>query len=505
MQGIFIKMKHVAIVLTLLGGAAACSDFLDQPVSGNFSEIDFYKTEEDAQNALIAAYDSYSSAYNHVWASVYLLRDIPSDDVNAGGADGQDQLGHQNIDDFNIDSQNDQIQAAWGNLWGAIYRANKCINTTNPEFPNGKKIIAEAKVVRALIYMDLVGLWGAVPLIKEDVPQSDFGTLQRTPKADVLAFLAEDLAAAEVDLPAKSDLSAGDKFRAHKGTAQALRGKALLWSEQWAEAATQFEEVINSNEYALESNNMAPFNKMNEFGKESLFELNYGGDNGGNFPWGGNSDDNIIVQLMGPREDYYSKAPSDSLIGGWGFNSPTQDLYDDFEAAGDTDRRDEFVWSQETLEQNGGSWSKPSHHDYEGFIRRKYGTFNNQTTPNNGYVNFATNFVLLRYSDVLLMAAEAQFRNNNEGKAKEYLNMVRSRPSTGLPDVTATGTALFNAIVLERRLELAFEGHRFIDLVRWGLADDELSDIGFIAGKHEVFPIPRVDVVAGNLEQNPNY
>jgi hypothetical protein len=101
------------------------------------------------------------------------------------------------------------------------------------------------------------------------------------------------------------------------------------------------------------------------------------------------------------------------------------------------------------------------------------------------------------------MAAEAFHKAGNDSKARGYLNMVRQR--AGLADVTASGSALFNAIVLERQLELAFEGVRFTDVVRWGLAVQELGALGFKANKHELLPIPDYDVKTGALVQNTGY
>ena len=122
-------------------------------------------------------------------------------------------------------------------------------------------------------------------------------------------------------------------------------------------------------------------------------------------------------------------------------------------------------------------------------------------------MNYSNHYRLLRYADVLLMAAEAYYRDNNENQALKELNKVRSRAK--LDDVTASGDALFQAIVLERQLELAFEGQRFFDLVRWKLADDVLESDGFIAGKHELFPIPQEEIDANPAisasDQNPGW
>jgi starch-binding outer membrane protein, SusD/RagB family len=507
MREIILKTKNVVVVLFILSVASACNDYLDQPVNGNLSEDEFYKTENDALNGLTAAYDAYSNVYNAIWPSMYLIREIPSDDVNAGGSDQNDQAGFQQIDDFTHDSQNDQVQGAWRNVWAAVYRANKVIAKTDASSDVMKRFVAEAKVLRAFLYMDLVSMWGGVPLITDDIPAADYTTQVRASKDEVLSLIEQDLTEAIPDLPLKSAYSAADKYRASKGTAQALLGKALLYHENYANALTQFEAVINSGEFDLEDEVTAVFDITNEFGKESLFELNYIGDgrDWGSYDWSSTKNDNVIVQLMGPRGDYYVQAPGDSLTGGWGFNTPTDEVYQAYVSAGDTDRRQRFIESQAELEAAGGDWTNNSAWDYEGYFRRKYGHFSTQSGGPVGELNYATNFVLLRYADVLLMAAEAANKSGNDVDAVTYLNMVRARPSTNLAPVVATGAALFDAIVLERRLELAFEGHRFVDLVRWGLADDELGDLGFVAGKHEVLPIPNADVIAAKLIQNPNY
>jgi hypothetical protein len=507
MRKIFLKTKQIATVLFMMGVVAGCSNYLDVPVNGNLSEDDFYKTEADAQNGLTAAYDAYGNCYNAIWPSMYLVREIINDDVNAGGSDQNDQAGFQQIDDFKHDSQNDQVQPAWNNLWSALYRANKVINKTTPDSDVMKGIIAQAKVLRGFIYMDLVSLWGGVPLITNDVPAADYTKLVRASKAEVFALVEQTLTEAIADLPVKSAYSSGDKFRVSKGTAQALLGKAYLYDGKNSEALTQFETVINSGEFALENDLQAVMNKSNEFGKESIFEINYvsNGNDWGNYGWGTKTDDNIIVQLMGPRGDFYAKAPADSMSGGWGFNTPTDEIYQAYIDAGDNTRRLYKIESETELKAAGGNWTNDAAWDFEGYFRRWYGHFDDQTGAPVGELNFATNFVLIRYADVLLMAAEAANKSGDDTKAKTYLNQVRSRPSTNLPDVTATGTALFDAIVLERRLELAFEGHRFVDLVRWGKAADELSDLGFIAGKHEMLPIPNADVISAKLPQNPNY
>jgi hypothetical protein len=282
-------------------------------------------------------------------------------------------------------------------------------------------------------------------------------------------------------------------------------GKLYLFQNRHGEAATQLELVINSNQYSLAPSVGAAFSRNGEFGEESLFEISYSSERSydwGNFPWGAAPESNIHIQLMGPRGDFYTKAPADSLIAGWGFILPTQKMWDAYINAGDVDRRKHSVMSEQELIAAGGNWTNPNAYDYEGYFQRKYGSFEQQTGGPIGELNYGTNWRHIRYADVLLMAAEA-LSNSDEGKARGYLNLVRNR--SNLPNVSASGNALFEAIVLERQLELAFEGVRYQDLVRWGRASQELGTRGFIAGKHEVLPIPDYDVRTGKLTQNDNY
>ena len=243
---------------------------------------------------------------------------------------------------------------------------------------------------------------------------------------------------------------------------------------------------------------------------ESLIELNYVSTekyDWGNFPWGGRPESNIHAQLMGPRGDAFDVAAI-GVANGWGFNLPTSKIGQAFANAGDVVRKNATLISELDLITAGGLVTPPDTgiHDYEGFVRLKYVTRTEDTAGPINELNYGINWRLLRYADVLLMAAEAYHKNNEDGKAQVELNKVRFR--AGLSNVTATGNALFNAIVLERQLELAFEGQRFWDLVRWELADTELSSIGYTS-KNQVFPIPSNEISRNVLinpeDQNPGY
>lgn len=504
--------KHISIGVTILFLAGGCSkSFLDQEIPGKASQEDFYKTDADATLATTAAYDLLQAHYNWGWSSILLVKILLSDESNAGGSGAGDQPAYQGLDKYNFDSQNAAVLGAWRMCYYGIYRANKVITYVKPETVLRKRLIAECKVLRAYAYLDLVSLWGDVPLVLGDVPKEVYNKMSRTPKAEVYAQIAKDLNEAIPDLPVKKAYTGGDRFRVAKGTAQALLGRAYLYQEKWADAATQLDAVIKSGQYELEPDFGTAFARVGKFGMESLMEVNYS-DKGkydwNNFPWnnGRKLESNINIQLMGPRSDYYKKAPSDSLLGGWGFNTPTKKMYNAFVQAGDVKRRKYTIMTEAELTAAGGEWTGGSSYEYEGFFQRKYGSFVSETTTETGAIaelNYGTNWRLLRYSDVLLMAAEAYYRSNDEDRARAELKKVRIR--AGLSPVSASGNALFEAIVKERQLELAYEGYRFLDLVRWGRAEQELGPLGFRKGTHEVLPIPDEDVKIAGLKQNENY
>jgi len=503
MKSLFIKT--IIICSSVLLVTSGCKKFLEQDVPGAFAEEDFYKTDQDATQAVTAVYDMMQAHYNNNWGSIYMVKTLLSDESNCGGSDAGDQPGYQTIDKFNLDATNDKIREAWRMCYFTIYRANKVINKVKPETALRQRLIGEAKFLRAYNYFELVSLWGDVPLVLDDIPPSQYTSFGRTAKAQVYTQIEKDLQDATNALPLKSAYGAADKFRVSKGSAQALLGKAYLYQQKWTEAAAQFEAVITSGQFGLAPTVGAAFSKNYEFGIESLFEISYTtlrAYDWGNFPWGGQPESNIHIQLMGPRGDYYVKAPTDSLLGGWGFNLPKQKLWDAFIAAGDVQRRKQIIMSQAELVAAGGNWTNPNAWGYEGFFQRKYGSFNTQTGGPIGELNYGTNWRQIRYADVLLMAAEANYRANNETKAQQYLNLVRTR--AGLGTITPSGTALFTAIVKERQLELAFEGFRFTDLVRWNLASQELGSLGY-QSKHQLLPIPDYDVNTASLPQNPGY
>ncbi len=504
------RYKFIAGLSILL--LAGCSEsFLDIDPTGRLTSESYLQTDDEVKTALIGVYNSMQHNFsNGSWASVFFIKNLPGDDCMAGSSEG-DQTGYQNIDDFAIQTDNDKIVLIWTNFYKTISSCNTIINKVEADTDVKSQIVAEAKAIRAYCYFEMVTLWGGVPLMTENPTDEAAYHRARATEAEVYAQIEKDFTEAIPVLPLKSEYSASDIFRFSKGTAQALLGKVYLYEEKYSDAASQLATVISSNEYDLEPDFGDIWSIDSEFGVESLFEISYTSQeyyDWGTFPWGGGNESNIEVQLQGPRSDLFDLSNSTlPIINGWGFNMPSAKIGQAFEDENDVVRGAATVISAADFEATGGVIKDPNAHDYEGYMRMKYVT-RAEETGDQGIMelNYSTNWRLLRYADVLLMAAEAYHFNGEDSKALVEINKVRSRAQ--LSDISASDD-MFDAIVKERQLELAFEASRYWDLVRWGLAEQELGSLGYKTGKHELFPIPQNEIIANNemstSDQNPGY
>jgi hypothetical protein len=515
-------MKKLIYKLTVIAGLvlvlASCEkDFLDKPIYGVLAAEDYFKTEEELQEGVFACYDILQWSVAPDWTSMYVVKSFPSDESHAGGGSDADQPPYQQLDDFSYTSENKPIEHSFKAMYFGIMRANAIINIAVGDTPAKIQMIAEAKALRAYFYFELVSMWGGVPLRLTLPTPAEYAIAKSTPE-EIYAQIHKDLDEAIPNLPKKSEYSPAMRFRMSQGTALALKGKAYLYQKKYPEAATALDKVIQSNEYALAADYSKLFLKESEYGVESLFEIGYVTTEGydwGSFQWGGNRamENNINWQLMGPRGDYF-KSGTSGLQGGWGFNYPTAKMAQAFDNEGDMVRKNASILSVADLRSKFGGdwtedWTKPDPvWGMEGYFRLKYGTLIAETNSANGAVaelNYGTNVRLIRYADVLLMAAEAKFLAGNIPAAQVNFDQVRNRVS--LPAKVIT----MDAIKTERRLELAFEGFRFLDLVRWGDAATVLKNQGFakngnFAEKHKLYPIPAAEVNNNDkITQNPGW
>ena len=393
------------------------------------------------------------------------------------------------------DAENDQLTRIWQYMYEGINRANYMVqNSDKMDFPRKNELYGEVHFLRAFFYFELTKFFGDVPLFTTSrLTAGDSATLSRSPQSEVYALIESDLQAAISALP----LEKSTNGRATSLTAHALLGKVYLYQDKFDEAASILEPLIGL--YSLPGDPQSTFLKGGENGSESVYEIQHTKESNwwdwGYVPQGTEGNFGVIHHgIRGYSGPLYSS--------GWSFNVPTQDLVDAY-AAGDK-RKDVAVLDIE-------AWATSTGAKYTtGYEHTGY--FNNKYIPRAGEsqaqqeLNYETNYRAIRYSDVLLMAAEANNRASspNVSKAQNYLNKVRERAYGNTSNASSsTGTTLTQEIWDERRLELAGEGSRFFDLVRTGQAASVIS--GFVAGKHELFPIPQTEIDVSNLTQNPGY
>lgn len=486
--------------------AVSCKKWVDYNPHEDYviTEQDYLKSETDYRTMLVSVYTPLQ------WLNQAVpVGEIASDNAVSGGENASDVLSLQQIDDYTHTSVNSTLEELWKSAYEGINRANYMFQykTTNLagdkiEFAGKEAMYGEVYFLRAYYYFTLVKFFGNVPLFTDKrLSLSDSKTLKNATKVQVYEQVEKDLTEAIKVLPATQV----QKGRITKYAAQALLGKVYLYQNKFDLAGPMLDNVINSNAYSLVSNYASMFLASGENGAESVFEIQYS-NNSPYYNWGGatRGQGNYAIQQCGIRGLNGSDAMP--YAAGWSTNLPTQNLANAF-AAGDQRKAATILDIEAYKTANPGL-----NITYQVAPFKNTGLYNQKYLPRKGEtsgqveLNYLNNFRIIRYADVLLMAAEAYNRATtvNDVKAKDYLNRVRERAfSDQLHKIDATGTTLRQAIWDERRVELAMEGDRFFDLVRTGQAASKIT--GFIEGKHELFPIPQHEIEISGLGQNPKY
>ncbi|SEA75074.1 Starch-binding associating with outer membrane [Flavobacterium gillisiae] len=489
----YIYISITAVALFSLLTVSCSDDFVNRDPVYSIDSENYFNSKTDYENALVAAYDPLQSSYVNV-----MLGEIASDNTLAGGESQTDVIGFQQIDDMIHTPVNSNLRDIWNWMFAGVSRANYILEFQNKTTFEGKtQIIAEARFLRAYYQFELVKWFGGIPL-KGDArfKIGDEKTIARSSVADVYAAIEADLVYASANLNA----TASQKGRATKGAALALLGKAYLYQDKFAKAATTFDSAIGLQKYSLVADYNSIFESEGENGLESVFEVQYTDVEGAGFGCLQCSEGNVAVGFNGPRN--YSGT---LFTSGFSFNVPTSKIVNAFEV-GDN-RKDVAILDMKDWGLKTGATYGKGYED-TGYFNRKY-IPRKRSASAAGDLNLTNpnNYRAIRYADVLLMAAEAYNRGKlDDAKARGYLNQVRRRAFGDLNhDISSSGDALTDFILAERRLELVGEGHRFFDLVRTGKAAKEIP--GFTAGKNELFPIPieEIQFSSGNWKQNPNY
>ncbi|MFC0514135.1 RagB/SusD family nutrient uptake outer membrane protein [Mucilaginibacter angelicae] len=517
-----MKTKNIKyLVLLIAFGAASCAKLNEDPRSF-IPASQFYKTQADAVAAVTATYsllnagaNSIQTPYNTLFnTGMNFMADDEGPGPGATNADVRSQavLGHS--------ASGLRILQIWQQHYAAIKKANIAIDTIPDikfDATLNKRLVAEAKFLRALYYFNLVRLYGDVPLVLHDQTSINLSDLQvpRTAAATVYAQIETDLTNAAVDLP--NNYTGADVGRATAGAANALLAKVYLTERKWDKAVTQAEIVINGPYgYDLFANYADVFLPATENGKEHIFSAQFKANSQGQ---GNNQAPRSILNgipgMVGSYADqvvFYSVPDATKPNGVDKFFSIYK-LY----PANDKRKRVSFVTRFQSPTTN--LW---------------YGKLNDATIANDSIPFFnkyfdpsvaaneaesGANVSIIRFSDVLLIHAEAENELNGP-TAKAYASINRVRKRAGLDDLAGLDQAAFrNAVYLERRLEFVFEYQRWFDLIRErdaagnGILEASLLKVGKTnvskgaKGKFYLFPIPQqeIDNSNGKLTQNPGW
>ena len=420
--------------------------------------------------------------------------------VGAGG--GTDGLETVQASNFTTLSDNGMALYMWRSPWVGIGQCNILINDLEGKASDNiqKRSLGEAYFLRAHYYYVLVRLYGGVPLRLKPFTPGQSTAIARASKEEVYSQIASDCRKAIDLLPAKKDYSSQDLGRATKDAA--LTMLADMYLTLAPDNKADYQHVVNLcdsvtalgydlSKCKFESNFDATVNN----GPESIFEVQYSGDTNYDF-WGNNPQSSWLSTFMGPRN-------SDFVAGGWGWNQPTKEFMSQWEP-GDK-RKDLTVFYQGCPDYDGHAYK--SSYSTTGYNVRKF-LVSKSISPE--YNTSPANFVVYRYADVLLMKAEALNEMGQTTAAEVPLNIVRKR--AGLDAVTGlTQDEMREKIIHERRMEFAFEGHRWFDMIRIDHGNYAIKFLKSI-GKNNVnkdrllFPIPQTEIDANPLiTQNPGY
>lgn len=486
-----MKLKYNLIAIALLGFSfSSCSDFLEQNPQTDLSENDFYKTADDILSAVNGAYSSLQEG--DIYGNWYVFGEIPSDNTRnqlSGSVTTQNEF-----DQFYIDTQNSMIANFWKAAYKVINRTNTILGRIdgieiNTELANRYKL--ECKFIRALMYFNLVRVYGDVPLVLKEISISESYDILREPKENVYNQIIADLKEAQ-DLPVS--YSTAEDGRATQGAAKALLANVYMTLHKYAEAETILAEIINSGQYSLLENTPGSlnidgyknvFSPVNHNSKEGIFEIQF---LKGGYGEGSNYANNFAPENSGTNV---------VAVGGTGGNNiPEMDIYNAYEEG---DLRRDFSMSL-------GYYDNRKNNEW---VESRYVCkFMDVPYQNNDASN---NYPVIRYADVILMYAEALNQNGKTAEACKYLNMTRRRgfgyqtTEASPVDLQTTDKAQFALMVeQERRVELAFENHRWFDLIRTGRAVEVMRSKGFSLNETNLIcPIPQKQIdVNPKLTQN---
>jgi len=490
------KLTLYILFLTVIA-TSSCKKDLDLDQKGVYNTDNYFKNETDAVNAI-------SGIYNLLEQEDYISHaettfDVASDDYWRSGDHSEDEA----IENLTYDASNAQVNYSWKYKYETVNRStNAIINIPKIETMSAAvrtRSMGEAYFMRAFGYWRLMLIYGDVPIITDDDYAKLNFNIPKSTTEQVRKQIESDLLMAIDNLP--ESYAASDRGRVSKGTALGLLTKLYMYWEKLPEAIATGEKLISNSNYALASTYQENFTRANVNSTEILMS---------------------VQGLQNVVTNDYTIYYIPRAWGGYGFSQPLQGLANEFEV---NDPRKAAtllsVGDQINIGDDADIDTFTADLSSTGFAFRKYAVFYpfNSAEGSGPDHNYAV--PLMRSADIYLLVAEAKIRTQGAGAGDALINQVRRRASAALPPVTNAGMA---QLIHERRVELAGEGERHQDLMRWDKVNlvniaaiynlavskapvDQGKTVTFIRPKHYYYPIPQVEIdkSGGVLVQNPNY
>ncbi|KQM78795.1 carbohydrate-binding protein SusD [Pedobacter sp. Leaf216] len=502
------KITYAIVILAGFQLFAGCKKYLEINPQERILLDNYYKTPAEAKAALISIYDRFGAQAGGLYDKVAIM-DAASDDQIAGGGGPSDINDLQVVNNFTLNSTTGPQGYLWNKGYAGIFRANiflSKVGNISMDVTTKNSYIAEAKTLRAIFYFDLVRFFKNIPLLTSAVDPKDIYNVLQVPATDVYALIEKDLTEAIPNLP-NTIVAKTDGGRITKGAAQAMLGKVYLQQGKNAQAAEQF-AIVNGTTpgqmnavygYKLLPNFGDLFKVANKFNSESILEIVHANSSNGGWGDAGASEGNLLNIIVGPR-GYKPGAGAPDYYSGYSFLLFTKEFFDFIHF---DPRNKATVANLDSLEKNGIATYEKGYQNTGYFLEKTIGRVSDKAPTGQTELNFPQDSYEIRLADTYLLEAEALLASGAPvgagSRAYQLFNAVRAR--VGLSPIAVT----LDNIMKERRLELAGEGHRFLDLVRWGKAATVLAYKGFKAGRNEIFPIPQSELANTKIEQNKEY
>lgn len=488
-----MKNSGVAVLLLIIM-TTSCRKQLDTIPLDAFAVSNFYTSETNAQLALNALYRgsilTNVASFNPVdwWDYNGLLwLEMATDNAYDRRLDNSV---FNRLTNGTLVNSNNALQFYWSGSYYRIAHCNDFLNNIDKVPMDGtkkKRVIAEARFIRACQYFYMSQYWGSVPLITKVLTPDEANNVSKAPHAELIKFTIDELTAAAADLPRHKDIASVELGRASKQAALAFLGRAQLGESQWADAAATYKTIIDFGDNNIDPNYASIFLESNENSTENIFSIQF-------IP---NLEANGVMQHHAPgiMGGFDVLNPLSSLMEAYQFTDGTAFSYTDarYDYRDISKNRDprlkytlyydnapfrttRFISHPDSANAFDQVQSPIRQTTQTGYAQHKW---IDESFTGNLQTNYGGNLVIIRYAEILLSYLEAKLEAGqpiDQNLLDATVNQVRGRASVNMPRLTQTNTTLLRPLLRnERRVELALEGTRLWDLLRWKIADQVLK------------------------------